>query len=103
MTRQVTARVVTARVVTARVARTPGSPARPVLARWGGTLLSASAPAGGGKTLELGTNGKGTSSTRAAIGAKPTAASSRWGTASPREDFFRSLFALSTNAGEADL
>jgi L-threonylcarbamoyladenylate synthase len=48
------------------------------------------ASAGCGNASELSTNGKGTSSTRAVTGAKPTAASSRWGTASPRENLFRS-------------
>jgi len=41
------------------------------------------------------------SSTRAANGVESTAASSRWGTASPRSDLFRSLFVV-RDAAELD-
>ena len=40
------------------------------------------------------TTGKGTSSTRAENSVESTAASSRWGSASPRNDFFRSLLVV---------
>ena len=46
---------------------------------------------GCGKTPESGTNGKGTSSTRAVSRAQSTAAFSRWGNASARKNFFRNL------------
>ncbi len=57
--------------------------------------------AGCGKTPELSTDGKGTSSTRAANGVELPAASSRWGTASPKNDFFRNLLVV-RDAAELD-